>query len=198
MISEPRNNSSSNLSDPGLLDFWISYLYLVPSITFTCHHCLLCTCKCTWYNTCLLYTPPITRNQDQSPILGGRGTTRRHAISTQEISAQSARTDLSSQGSTTTTIIEDFYLLHQNDMHFFFWRAEVAFKSVVRTRITDSTAVSGDYPRGQRNSLCRYTEPDCLPDRASFASLHCGLLGSQGSKIAARPVCAACRRRQHN
>ena len=37
--------------------------YLVPSIT--CHHCLLCT----WYDTCLLYTPPIIHNKESQTHL---------------------------------------------------------------------------------------------------------------------------------
>ena len=56
VISEPRNNSSSNLSELRLF-FTFGY-YLVPSIT--CHHCLLCT----WYGFYLLYTSPITHNKE--------------------------------------------------------------------------------------------------------------------------------------
>ena len=62
VISEPRNTalpSSQNWDD---LTFGY-YEYLVPRIS--CHHCLLCT----WYNTCLLCTSPITRNKESQTHL---------------------------------------------------------------------------------------------------------------------------------
>ena len=47
-------------SELGLFEYGY---YLVPSIT--CHHCLYCT----WYDTCLLYTSPITHNKESQTHL---------------------------------------------------------------------------------------------------------------------------------
>ena len=55
VISEPRNNSSSNLLELGLFDFWI-----LRRTSIACHQCLLCT----WYDTCLLHTSPIIHNKE--------------------------------------------------------------------------------------------------------------------------------------
>ena len=51
VISEPRNNTFSIVSELELFDFWI-----LPRTKYHMSHCLFCT----WYDTCLLYTSPNT------------------------------------------------------------------------------------------------------------------------------------------
>ena len=55
-ISEPKNISCSNLSELGLFDFRI--------LPRTKYHMSPLPLLCTWYDTCLLYTSPITHNKN--------------------------------------------------------------------------------------------------------------------------------------
>ena len=61
VISGPRNNSSSNLSELGLFDFWI--------LPRTKYHMSPVHIYCTLYNTCLLYTSRITHDKESQTHL---------------------------------------------------------------------------------------------------------------------------------
>ena len=59
VISGPRNNSASNLSELGSFDFWI--------LLRTTYH-MSPQPYCTWYDTCLLYTSPSPTTKNHTHI----------------------------------------------------------------------------------------------------------------------------------